>query len=119
MDEPSLYNRALSAAEILAIYNSSTIGKCTAPPVSVFITWPTNNQFFVTSPTNILVSVTGYTTIGTITGLALYNGATKIGATNVNSGLFLWTNALAGTNTLTAFATNNTGTTASTNVTVI
>jgi hypothetical protein len=32
MDEVDLFNRALSASEILAIYNSGAMGKCVAPP---------------------------------------------------------------------------------------
>jgi hypothetical protein len=31
LDELSLYNRALSAAELLAIYNADTVGKCSSP----------------------------------------------------------------------------------------
>jgi hypothetical protein len=33
MDEVSLYNRALSASEVLAIYNAGSSGKCALPPV--------------------------------------------------------------------------------------
>jgi len=35
VDEVSIYNRALSASEIQSIYNSSSAGKCTTPPVCV------------------------------------------------------------------------------------
>jgi len=39
MDEPSLYNRALSAIEIAAIYNAGSAGKC-APAVASCVTPP-------------------------------------------------------------------------------
>ena len=32
IDEPSIYNRALSATEILTIYNAASAGKCALPP---------------------------------------------------------------------------------------
>ena len=44
MDELSLYNRALSAAEIQAIYNIGSGGKCTGPAPPTIITQPTNQK---------------------------------------------------------------------------
>ena len=35
MDEVSIYNRALTAAEIASIYNAGTAGKCSTPPALV------------------------------------------------------------------------------------
>lgn len=35
IDEPAVYNRALSAAEILAIYNAGSVGKCHRPIITV------------------------------------------------------------------------------------
>ncbi len=35
IDEPAIYNRALSAAEIQAIFNAGSVGKCTTPVVSI------------------------------------------------------------------------------------
>lgn len=40
VDEASLYNRALSASEIQAIYNAGTAGKCSAPAAPTIITQP-------------------------------------------------------------------------------
>ncbi len=37
MDEISIYNRALSSAEIQAIYNAGSSGKCALPPTTVVI----------------------------------------------------------------------------------
>jgi hypothetical protein len=35
IDEPAVYNRALSAAEIQAIYNAGSAGKCVPPPICI------------------------------------------------------------------------------------
>jgi len=35
IDEVAVYNRALSASEVLAIYNAGTAGKCPQPPTIV------------------------------------------------------------------------------------
>jgi hypothetical protein len=35
IDEPAVYNRALSAAEIRAIYNAGSAGKCVPPPICI------------------------------------------------------------------------------------
>ena len=35
LDEPSIYNRALSQTEIQAIYHAGSAGKCTAPAGTV------------------------------------------------------------------------------------
>jgi hypothetical protein len=42
VDEVSLYDRALSAAEILSIYNAGGAGKCLAPPSPPCLPAPTN-----------------------------------------------------------------------------
>jgi hypothetical protein len=40
IDEPSLYNRALTAAEIQAIYNAGSAGKCATPTAPFIVTQP-------------------------------------------------------------------------------
>jgi len=43
LDEPTIYDRALSDAEILAIYNAGSAGKCsvcTPPPANMVTWWP-------------------------------------------------------------------------------
>ena len=44
IDEPAIYNRALSASEIEAIYNAGNAGKCepvcTTPPATMISWWP-------------------------------------------------------------------------------
>jgi hypothetical protein len=56
LDEPSLYNRALSAPEILAIYNAGSGGKCgPSPTPPVILDQPTNQIVDVGS--NVVFSV--------------------------------------------------------------
>ena len=47
MDEPSLYNRALSSNEIAAIYNAGSGGKCPPAPTPPAITIQPTNQTVV------------------------------------------------------------------------
>ena len=58
IDEISLYNRALSAAEIQAIYNAGSAGKCTIP-VPPVTTVPTNLTVCEGSPAIFSVATTG------------------------------------------------------------
>src|SRR5438067_5189192 len=50
IDEPTIYNRALSDAEIQAIYNAGSAGKCkpqcTAPPTGLVSWWPGDGNAF-------------------------------------------------------------------------
>ena len=48
LDEPAIYNRALSSSEIAAIYNAGSAGKCTPAPLAPVIT---------SQPTNLTVNV--------------------------------------------------------------
>lgn len=63
MDEPSLYNRALTAAEIQSIYSADSSGKCAPPPSppSVILAGPITNAanghaYYLLSPTNWLAA---------------------------------------------------------------
>ena len=47
MDEVSLYNRALSAVEVQAIYNAGAAGKCSGPTAPTITTQPTNQTVIV------------------------------------------------------------------------
>lgn len=51
IDEPSVYNRALTPAELLSIYNAGIDGKCVGPPVTPSPT-PTPVCNFTVSPKN-------------------------------------------------------------------
>ena len=59
MDEPSLYNRALSAAEIQAIYNASVGGKCPSSIPPAIITQPTNQTVTVGGIATFNVTASG------------------------------------------------------------
>ena len=73
LDEISLYNRALSAGEINAIYSAGAEGKCKTPNITglpllkirsfgdnVVLTWPTNTPgFTLQSATNLVSAVWG------------------------------------------------------------
>ena len=53
IDEVSLYNRALSAPEVLAIYNADFVGKCRVPPS--ILTQPADQT--VNAGTNVSLNV--------------------------------------------------------------
>jgi choice-of-anchor C domain-containing protein len=72
VDEPSIYNRALSPVEILAIYNAGSAGKCApsvitndcvTPPSGLVGWWPGNGNpsELVHNNNAMLVNGTGYT----------------------------------------------------------
>ncbi len=58
MDEVSLYNRALSAGEIAAIYNAGGAGKCVGTPPTI-TTQPTNQTVTVGGTATFAVVATG------------------------------------------------------------
>src|SRR5262249_13715879 len=59
LDEVSIYNRALTAAEIAGIFNAGSAGKC-LPPVPPFIaTQPTNQTAYVGDTVLFSVSAGG------------------------------------------------------------
>jgi hypothetical protein len=76
LDELSLYNRALSPAEIAAIYQAGSGGKCLPSPIPpAIITQPTNQ--FVTVGDNVSFSVTA-------SGTAPLNYQWSLNTTNIN-----------------------------------
>ena len=121
MDEPTLYNRALSPVEIQSIYNSASAGKCAPPPSSsLFIAGPITNAanghaYYLLSPTNwpaaeaIAVSLGGH--LATINNAAetlwVYNTFGSYGGGDytmwigcndeVNEGEWHWTSGWGGT----------------------
>jgi RHS repeat-associated protein len=92
------------------------------PPFVISFLSPTNNQFFFTSLTNIVLEtiITGGS--GTVSNVALYRGVTLLGTATAALGqtnLFLWTNVAPGTYTFQASATNSTGQSTNASVTNI
>jgi hypothetical protein len=85
LDAPSLYNRALSADKLLAIYQAGSGGKCTPFVAPIIITQPTNRVVITGSNT-----VFGATAVGTppLAYQWFYNGTNLLaGATNATFGL--------------------------------
>jgi hypothetical protein len=59
IDEPSVYNRALSAAEVQAIYLASSTGKCRTPAPPSIVTQPMRQTAFVGDTVRFAVEATG------------------------------------------------------------
>jgi hypothetical protein len=59
IDEPSVYNRALSAAEVQAIYLASSTGKCRTPAPPSIVTQPMGQTAFVGDTVRFTVEATG------------------------------------------------------------
>jgi hypothetical protein len=79
IDEPTLYNRALSASEIQAIYNAAESGKCGLPAA---ILVPPQSQA-VTPGANVTFSVTAKGTPPLMCQWR-YGGTNLVGATNTS-----------------------------------
>jgi hypothetical protein len=79
IDEISLYNRALSAAEIQAIYNAGSAGKCAGPLPPGIAVQPVN-QTTVEGSSIVLSVVAGGT--GPFSYQWSFNGTNIFGATN-------------------------------------
>jgi hypothetical protein len=77
-----------------------------APTVS--ITLPANNATF-TAPASITINANAADADGTVSSVAFYNGSTLLGTDATSAYSFTWTNVAAGTYTLTAKATDNSG----------
>jgi hypothetical protein len=76
MDEPAIYNRALSASEIAAIYHAGSNGKCLPPPIPPIIAMQPTNQL-VTVGDNVSFSVTA-------SGTMPLNYQWSLNTTNIN-----------------------------------
>ena len=79
IDEMSVYNRALTAAEIQAIYNAGDAGKCSTPVVPVVTSQPTNLTVVVGRPASFTVSASG---TPPLRYQWRFNGTNILGATN-------------------------------------
>ena len=102
--------------------SSTNITVVVVPPLDVRWLAPTNNQLFILSPTNILLSAQAISYIGaTVTNVSFSNQLMNLGAgvfvTN-STWQFLWQDATNGTYTLTVNAADNQGHTAGNSVTI-
>ena len=97
LDEVSLYNRALSAAEIQAIYNAGSFGKCVAnpPPPSlaafssggaVTIAWPVVSGWTLQTNSN-LRNPNGW---AACSGATTSNGTNYLSIPSPSGKLFFW-----------------------------
>jgi hypothetical protein len=77
------------------------------PPV-VSITSPLNNATF-TAPANITINANASDPDGTVSSVAFYSGSTLLNTDATSPYSFTWSNVVAGTYTLTARATDNSG----------
>jgi hypothetical protein len=108
LDETALYNRALTAEEIAAIYNARTYGKCALFPV--ILVQPTNLTVLAGQTASFSVSVSGGTPL---TYQWRCNGTNLPAGTNV---IFSLTNAQsANAGTYSVCVTNAYGSTTSSN----
>ena len=116
MDEMSLYNRALSASEIQAIYQAGSAGKCVSSLAPVITTQPTNQA--------VLEGATATFTVGATGGLPLYyqwqdDGTNLTDSVNVSgsttTNLVISDVTAANVGTYTFIATNVAGTAISSN----
>ncbi len=77
IDELSLYNRALTASEVLAIFNAGSAGKCTPPPA--ILVQPLDQTVPVNGTASFLVGATG---AAPLIYQWSWNGTNIAGATN-------------------------------------
>ncbi|MFN6946841.1 MAG: DUF6055 domain-containing protein, partial [Cytophagaceae bacterium] len=88
-------------------------------PPTVSLTAPANNASF-TAPASITISANAADSDGTITNVQFYNGTTLLHTDATAPYSFTWNNVAAGTYTITARATDNSGaTTTSTARTIV
>ena len=83
LDEPSMYNRALSQAEIAAIYNAGSAGKCTSatissgPPAILNFSPATGND-------GTVVTISGTNFSSTVASDIVYFGAVQAAVSSAN-----------------------------------
>ena len=116
IDETSVYSRALSASEIVAIYNAGAAGKCGPPQAPAISAQPTNQTVFVGQTVSFAVGAYG---TAPLTYQWSFNGSPIESATNSSLSLasiqssqaggysVQITNAIGSTNSITAVLTVN------------
>lgn len=114
IDELSLYNRALSASEIQAIYNAGSAGKCMPPTAPIIYSQPTNLTVSFGSPANFSVIAGGPKPLSYQWTL---NGTNVDGATGAR--LYLSSAQFSQAGNYSVLITNAYGSTISSNATLI
>ncbi|GAL84854.1 carbohydrate-binding family 6 protein [Sporocytophaga myxococcoides] len=87
---------------------TSFVGKAPAGFPIVSITAPANNSIF-TSPATINITANASDPDGSISKVEFYNGAAKLGEDASSPYTYSWTNVSAGSYSITAVATDNSG----------
>ena len=77
-------------------------------PPAVSLTSPANNSNF-TSPATLSISATAADSDGSVSKVDFYNGSTLLASDNTSPYSYTWTSVAAGTYTITAKATDNSG----------
>ena len=80
----------------------------TANSTSAMLTTPSNGAAYV-APANVVLNATASTSSGTISKVEFFQGTTKLGEDLTSPYSLTWSNAPAGTYSLTAKATNSAG----------
>ncbi|MFN7921313.1 MAG: LamG-like jellyroll fold domain-containing protein [Bryobacteraceae bacterium] len=117
VDEMRLYRRALSTAEMLALFTS--INPVNTPP-TVALTAPANDAVF-NAPATITLTATASDANGSVARVEFYSGSTKLGEDTTAPYQFVVSNVQPGSYQFTAKAFDNAGasaTSAAINVTV-
>lgn len=108
------YSLTAKATDNLGLSTTSSVISVTVKPPNVAptvsLTSPTSGATF-TAPANITVSANASDSDGTISKVEFYNGATLIGTSTTAPYSVTWNSVAAGNYTLTARATDNSGTT--------
>ncbi len=113
IDEPAIYNRALSTNEILAIYNAGSTGKCLGGISPFIVSQPTNQTVLVGGAASFSVSAGGTAPLNYQWS---FNGTNLDGATSASLTLTNLQPTNAGTYAV--VVTNNYGSATSSNATL-
>jgi hypothetical protein len=114
VDEVSLYNRALSSSEVLAIYNAGAAGKCFAPVAPMIITQPAGQSTILGGSAIFSVTASGSAPLS----YQWFLGTTALaGATNATLALANVVPANAGTYSV--VVSNSAGTVTSSNAVLV
>ena len=101
-----LYLKFIGAAGIFSLNTVDFTINAGAPVVS--ITAPANKTSYVT-PASVTITATASDPNGTISKVEFYNGTTLLGTATTSPYSYNWTNVAAGTYSITAVATDNSG----------
>lgn len=102
-----IYGTARGTAWGYSIFELEVYGTSGTPP-TVSITSPANGTAY-TAPASVTINATAADADGTVSSVAFYNGGTLLGTDNTSPYSYTWSNVAAGSYSLTAVATDNSG----------